>query len=60
MISSPDTKEIPKFTEEEVERVILRMHRHTAHGMFGITSDIIKKTGGGGTKCPHLPDNHLQ
>ena len=42
MKSSPDTEEIPKFTEEEVERAIKRMKRHKAQGMDGITSDIIK------------------
>ena len=42
MESSPDKKEIPKFTEEVVERAIKRMERHKAHGMDGITSDIIK------------------
>ena len=42
MKSSPDTEEIPEFTEEEVERAIKRMKRHKAQGMDGITSDIIK------------------
>ena len=43
MKSSPDTEEIPEFTEEEeVERAIKRMKRHKAQGVDGITSDIIK------------------
>ena len=46
--SSPDTEEVPKFTEEEVERAIKRMQRQTAQGMDGITSDIIKWGWGGG------------
>ena len=29
--SSPDTEEVPKFTDEEVERAIKRMQRQTAH-----------------------------
>ena len=37
MKSSPDTEEMPDFTEE-----VERMKRHKAHGMDGITSDIIK------------------
>ena len=45
MKSSPDTEEIPKFTEEEVERAIKRMKRHKAQGVDGITSDIIKLGG---------------
>ena len=36
MKSSPDTE------EQEVERAIKRMKRHKAHGMDGITSDMIK------------------
>ena len=44
MKSSPDTTEIPKFTEEEVERAIKRMKRHKAQGVDGMTSDI--KLGG--------------
>ena len=46
--SSPDTEEIPKFTEEKVERAIKRMKRHIAQGIDGITSHIIKLEGGGG------------
>ena len=43
MNSRPDTEEIPEFTEEEeVERTIKRMKRHKAHGMYRITSDIVK------------------
>ena len=42
---SPDTEEIPEFTEEEVERAIKRMKRHKAQGVDGITSDIIKLGG---------------
>ena len=38
-------KEIPEFTEEEVERAINRMKRHKAQGVDGITSDIIKLGG---------------
>ena len=45
MESSPDTEEIPEFTEKEVERAIKRMKRHKARGMDGITSDIIKLRG---------------
>ena len=45
MKSSPDTEEIPEFTEEEVERAIKRMKRHKTQGMDGITSDIIKLGG---------------
>ena len=45
MKSSPDTEEIPEFTEEEVERAIKRMKRHKAQGVDGITSDIIKLEG---------------
>ena len=45
MKSSPDTEEIPEFTEEEVERAIKRMKRHKAQGVDGITSDIIKLGG---------------
>ena len=48
MKSSPDTEEIPEFTEEEVERAIKKMKRHKAQGVDGITSDIIKLEGGGG------------
>ena len=44
MKSSPDTEEIPKFTEE-VERAIKRMNKYKAQGMDGITSDIIKLGG---------------
>ena len=33
MKSSPDTEEIPEFTEEEVERAIKRMKRHKAQGV---------------------------
>ena len=36
MKSSPDTEEVPQFTEEvEVERAIKRMKRHKGHGMDG-------------------------
>ena len=42
MKSSPDTEEIPEFTEEEVERAMKRIRRHKAQGVDGITSDIIK------------------
>ena len=45
MESSPDTEEIPEFTEEEVERAIEKMKRHKAQGIDGITSDIIKLGG---------------
>ena len=45
MKSSPDTEEIPGFTEEEVERAIKRMKRHKVQGVDGITSDIIKLGG---------------
>ena len=45
MESSPDTEEIPEFTEEEVERAIKRMKRHKAQGVDGVTSDIIKLGG---------------
>ena len=45
MKSSPDTEEIPEFTEEEVERAIKRMKRHKAQGVDGIKSDIIKLGG---------------
>ena len=45
MKSSPDSEEIPEFTEEEVERAIKRMKRHKAQGVDGITSDIIKLGG---------------
>ena len=41
MKSSPDTEEIPDFTEE-VESAIKRMKRYKAHGMDWITSDVIK------------------
>ena len=44
MKSSPDTEEIPEFTEE-VERAIKRMKRHKAQGVDGITSDIVKLGG---------------
>ena len=44
MRSSPNTEEIPEFTEE-VERAMERMKRHKAHGIDGITSDIIKLGG---------------
>ena len=57
MKSSPDTEEIPEFTEEEVERAMKRMKRHRAQGMDGITSDIIKL---GGTNRSHLRNKHLQ
>ena len=33
MKSSPDTEEIPEFTEEELERAIKRMKRHKAQGV---------------------------
>ena len=58
MKSSPDTEEIPEFTEGEVERAIKRMKRHKAYGVDGITSDIIKlegEGGGEGRNRPHLP-----
>ena len=45
MKSSPDTKEIPGFTEEEVDRAMKRMKRHKGQGVDGITSDIIKLGG---------------
>ena len=45
MKSSPDTEEIPEFTEEEVGRAIKRMKRHKAQGVDGITSDIMKLVG---------------
>ena len=45
MKSSPDTEEIPEFTEEEVKRAIKGMKRHKAQGVDGITSDIIKLGG---------------
>ena len=45
MKSSPDTEEIPEFTEEEVERAIKRMKRHKAQGVDGITRHIIKLGG---------------
>ena len=60
MKSSPDTEEIPEFTEEEVERAIKKMKRHKAQGMDGVTSDIIKLGGGGGGNHSHLPNKHLQ
>ena len=44
-ISSPDTEEIPEFTEEEVERAIKWMKKLKAQGMDGITSDIIELGG---------------
>ena len=44
MKSSPDTEEIPEFTEE-VERAVKKMKRHKAHGVDGITSDVIKLGG---------------
>ena len=58
--SSPDTKEIHKFTEE-VKKAIQRLKRHIAYGMDGITSGIIKlgRWRGEG-ECPHLPNKHLQ
>ena len=59
MKSSLDTEEIPKFTGEEVERAITRKKRHKAHGMDEITSDI-KLGRGGGAKCSHLHNKHLQ
>ena len=43
---SPDTEEIPKFTEE-VERAIKGMKKHKAHGRDGIKSDIINRGKGG-------------
>ena len=45
MKSSPDTEEIPEFTEEEVERAIKRMKIHKAQGVDGITNDILKLGG---------------
>ena len=54
MKSSPDTEEIPEFTEEEVERAIKRMKRHKAQGVDGITSDIIKL--GGPMVLTYLPN----
>ena len=45
MKSSPDTEEIPEFTEEEVERAIKRMKKHKAQGVDGITSDLINLEG---------------
>ena len=45
MKSSPDTEEIPEFTEEQVERAIKRIKRHKAQGVDGITSDLIKLGG---------------
>ena len=57
MKSSPDTEEIPEFTEEKVKRAIKRIKRHKAQGVDGITSDAIKL---GGTSRSHLPNNHLQ
>ena len=42
MKSSPDTEEVPGFTEEEVERAIKRMKRHKAQGMDRIISDTNK------------------
>ena len=54
--SSPDSEEIPEFAEGEVERAVKRMKRHKAHGMDGITSDIVKL---GLTDCPCLAKKHL-
>ena len=54
MKSSPDTEDIPEFTEEEAERAMKRMKRHKAHGMDGITSDITRP--GGYTVFTYLTD----
>ena len=56
MKSSPDTEEIPEFTEEEVGRAVRKMKRHKINGMDGITSDIVQlrgRGGGGGANSPH-------
>ena len=42
MKSSPDTEEMPVFTEQKAERAIKRIKRRKAQGMDGITSDVIK------------------
>ena len=55
MKSSPDTEEIPQFTEE-VEMAIQRMKRHEAQG---IASDIIKLGRGDATR-PYRPSKHFQ
>ena len=57
---SPDTEEIPEFTEEEVETAIKRMKRHKDQEMDEITSDIIKLGRGGGANRSHLPNKHFQ
>ena len=60
MKSSPDTNEVPKFTEDKVEMAIRRMNRRKSHRIFGITSDKTGRGEGGGGKCRYLPNKHLQ
>ena len=47
MMTSPDTEEIPQFTEEVVKRAI-KDEKHKAHGIDWITDDLINLGGGGG------------
>ena len=42
MFCSQGAEDIPKFTEEEVEKAIESMKRHKVNGMDGIRSDIAK------------------
>ena len=45
MESSPDTDEVPPFTEKEIEHALKKMRKMKAPGNDGITSDIIKMGG---------------
>ena len=45
MKSSPDTEEIPEFTEEVERAIKKKMKRHKAQGVDGIRIDIIKLGG---------------
>ena len=56
MKSSPDTEEIPEFTEEEVERAIKRMKRQSPGSRRNHKSYYKTR----GTDCPHLLNKHLQ
>ena len=57
MESSPDTKEIPQFTEEverdEKTQSPWKLSNYKRHYKLG------GGRGGGGVKCPHLPNKHL-
>ena len=56
--SNTDSKNHPTFQKRKQKRPYKRLKRHKAHGIDGISSDIITRGevgggGGGGRKCSH-------